>query len=191
MESSAHLAETLKQALPVFSQRARPFAVLAEGVARQYGQFGLEEAAEPEYFDDGLRKQLIMIEWYLEREQVVQAATLLREWIVSLLAYHFGAPMFDLKQGRELVEKALNNGVERRKRAPRPLVPGQFDEQFEALPQAETLSILWSKVTELRNDIAHVGMRQSPQTASQLKQKVEALQPQLEQLADQFLLKVE
>ena len=99
--------------------------------------------------------------------------------------------MFDLKQGRELVEKALNNGVERRKRAPRPLVPGQFDEQFEALPQAETLSILWSKVTELRNDIAHVGMRQSPQTASQLKQKVEALQPQLEQLADQFLLKVE
>jgi hypothetical protein len=68
---------------------------------------------------------------------------------------------------------------------------GQFDEQFEALPQAETLSVLWSKVTNLRNDIAHVGMRQNPQTASQLKQKVETLYPQLEQLVEQFLPKVD
>ncbi|MDX9992706.1 MAG: TIGR02221 family CRISPR-associated protein [Anaerolineales bacterium] len=193
MESSAHLAEVLEQALPVFTQKARPFAVLAESVAQEYGQFGLENASEPENFDDGLRRQLKMIAWYLEREQVVQSATLLREWIVSLLAYHFGAAMFDLEGGRNLVEKALNNSVEKRKPAPGPITAGRFgfDEQFEALPQAETLRALWSKVTNLRNDIAHVGMRQNPKTASQLKQKVETLYPQLEQLADQFLPKVD
>ena len=187
MESSAHLSDTLMQALPLFAEKARPFAVLAEKVVGQYGQFGLEDAAESVNFNESLKRQLTMIEWYLSREQVVQAATLMREWVVSLLAYHFNVPMFDLKTGRELVEKSINNGVERRKINARPIDPGSLDERLEGLPQAELIYGLWSRMAELRNDIAHVGMRPNPKTASQLKQKISALLPQFEKLAADFL----
>jgi len=190
MESAASLSQILAQSLPVIAQKARPFAVLAENINLEYGQFGLEYASEGENFDDGLRRQLAMIGWYMKRGQVVQAATLLREWIVSILAYRFGAPLFDLKQGREPVELALNNAVESRKEHPRSIENGRYDEVFNSLPQAEVLCSLWGRVTELRNDIAHVGMRFHPKSAADLKLKIERLYPQLEELADAFLMKV-
>lgn len=190
MESSANLANTLKKAMPLISKKARPFAVLAENIQSEYGQFGLAEAYESENLDISLHRQLAMIDWYIQRGQVVQAATLLREWIVSILAYRLNAPVFDLKQGRGPVEKALNNAVESRKDHPRPIEPGKYDEFLSSLPEIEFLRKLWGCVTELRNDIAHVGMRIDPKHAVHLKNKVKSLYPELQKLAEFYLTDV-
>jgi len=187
MQSAAHLAATLQQASPGIRQRARPFDLLADQVVAQYGQFGLEDPMDEAQRVKNLRRQLAMIGWYLDRRRIIQAVTLAREWIVSLLAYTFGADMFDSRSVRPGVETALNNGVERRKPA-RPLRNKiQYDEQFEALPQANELAGLWSQLIELRNDLAHVGMRQSPKPARKLYQKARTLQPALENLAQAML----
>jgi hypothetical protein len=95
--------------------------------------------------------------------------------------------MFDFEKGRKYVEGALNNAVERRKEKPRALIPSRCDDALEALPCCEPLAKLWGQMIELRNDIAHVGMKLSPKPAALLKQKVEAMHPQLLALADVLL----
>lgn len=187
MQAAAQLQATLEQALPSILARAKPFAVLADQVSAEYGQFALDNPGEPSALADGLWHQLHMVDWYLQRRHVVQAATLAREWIVSVLALQFGEPMFDHEHGRKHVEAALNNAVERRKPRPRAITPGRCDERLEALPVANELARLWSEMTELRNDIAHVGMKTSPKPAALLKQNIASLYPRLDALAQRLL----
>lgn len=186
MNSAAHLSSVFEQTLPVISQKAPPFAVLANRVAQQYGQFGLESAEEKKNVNENLWRQLYMIQWYLEHEQIVQSATLMREWLVSLLAFKFNAPMFE-KSSRDSIEKALNNSVESKKTNPRKIESSEFDALFLRMPEHADMTRIWDKMAKVRNDIAHVGMRVSPETASQLEQKVKAFLPQLERLAELLL----
>lgn len=186
MQSAAQLQATLRQALPGILERARPFEVITEQVIRAYGQFAVENPTETAAMAEGLRQQLQMIDWYLRRRHIVQAATLAREWMVSGLAWQFNLPMFDYDRGRHPIEQALNNAVEKRKPQPRGMYPGPCDAQLAQLPQLNEVVKIWSQLGELRNDIAHVGMKISPKPATLLKQKVEAIYPQLMLLAQQW-----
>ena len=186
MQAAAQLGTSLNQALPDIVQTARPFAVLAEQVTKEYGQFALALPKDTAQQENSLRLQLKMIKWYVERRQVVQAATLAREWVVSILAVHFGAPMIDEK-GRKPVEEALNNALEKRKTKPRHIKSGIYDAEIEKISFVGDLCSLWSEMTALRNDIAHVGMRVKPQSAADLQRKVTALYPRLESLAEKML----
>jgi CRISPR-associated DxTHG motif protein len=187
MQSAAQLEATLTQAMPGILNRARPFAVLAEQVAEEYGQFALENPSDEESLSECLWRQLEMLEWYLGHRHVVQATTLGREWVVSTLAYKFEAPMFDYIHGRKLIEQALNNAVEMRKSQPHLRGSSPYDKNIGDLPQIDQICKLWSKLTGLRNDIAHVGMRPSPKSASLLKQNIESLFPWFESLAHDLL----
>lgn len=192
MESATKLEETLKQAESSFSQRAKPFSLLAEKVVKEYGQFALKNPKEITYFRENLKLQLEMIKWYLDRNQVVQAATLAREWLVSVLVLRFGLEqqMFDNNKGRKYVENALNKAaVENRKDQdkPREITPSRCDEMFENLPEAKDISNVWDKMTQLRNDIAHVGMNLHPQKAVKLKEKAVSLYEELKNLETYYL----
>ncbi len=187
MNSAAHLSDSLNRALPVISRSAPPFALLAEKIIAEYGQFGLQDAGRKENLTRNLRLQLQMIHWYNAHNRVVQAATLLREWIVSVLALYFEAPLLDYENGRRPLEMAINNAVERRKPAPNIRERSPFDRSLETLDDIDRICTLWSRATRLRNDIAHVGMRSEPEPAAHLKQKVEELLPELDYLADALL----
>ncbi|MCB8762213.1 TIGR02221 family CRISPR-associated protein [Planktothrix agardhii] len=189
MESATQLEETLKKAASSFSQRAKPFSLLAEKVIQEYGQFALKNSKETANFTKNLQIQLAMIKWYIDRNQVVQASTLAREWLVSVLVLRFGLEqqMFDNRTGRKYVENALNNAVEKRKPEPRPITPSCCDEQLDNLPEADDIAAVWGKMTELRNDIAHVGMNLRPKTAIKLKQNAVFLHEKLRQLAKNLI----
>ncbi|MFW9262350.1 TIGR02221 family CRISPR-associated protein [Nostoc sp. CALU 546] len=187
MKSATQLEETLKQAALSFDKRAKPFSLLAERVVKEYGQFALEDPTDNAALAENLWLQLQMINWYIQRDRVVQAVTLAREWVISVLVLRFGELMFDPKKGRKPVEDAINNAVEKGRSSPRPITPSRCDEQFAALPEADELVKVWSQMTELRNDIAHVGMNLNPQTALKLKQKAVSFYPQLEKLGQQLL----
>lgn len=184
MASSAHLSDVLERTLPAISQTAKPFEVLASKINEQYGQFGLEQAGDRENARENLLRQLKMMQWYLEHEQIVQAVTLMREWIVSLLAFKFDAPMLDYENSRKLIEKALNNSVELKKQNPRKVEKSKYDDLFLKMPEHADITRIWDKIAHVRNDIAHVGMRVSAETAAQLEQKVKAFMPQLEPLSN-------
>ena len=175
MESATKLEEILQKAALSFAGRAKPFSLLSDKVVQQYGQFALENPKDEAALSQNLRLQFQMITWYIDRDQLVQAVTLAREWLVSILTLRFGEPMFDYLNGRKYVEDALNNAVEKNKRHPRPIIDSRCDEQFAALSEAGELASVWSKITQLRNDIAHCGMNLEPQDAAELKKKALSL----------------
>ena len=183
MQAAAELVATFEQAMPNILLRAKPFGVLAEQVTQAYGQFALDNPGEVVALAAGLRRQLQMIDWYIRRRHVIQAATLAREWVVSVLALKFEQPMFDHERGRSVIEAALNNSVERRKATPRLNEPGACDAALEALPEVEAIVRVWGQLIELRNDLAHVGMNLAPKPAVNLKRKVDVLHERLKELA--------
>ena len=187
MESATKLEEILRQATTSFAERAKPFSLLSEKVVQEYGQFALPNPKDEAALSENLRLQFQMIKWYFDRNQLVQAVTLAREWLVSILALRFDEPMFDDKNGRNFVEAALNNAVEMNKPHPRPPLDSRCNEKFAALPEAGELASVWSKMTELRNDIAHVGMNLKPQDAAKLKKKASSLYPRLQKLGESLL----
>ncbi|WP_413172307.1 TIGR02221 family CRISPR-associated protein [Anabaena azotica] len=187
MESATKLEEILKQAAPSFAERAKPFSLLSEKVVKEYGQFALEDPTDQAALAENLWLQLQMIEWYIQRDRVVQAVTLAREWLISVLVLKFDELMFDNANSRRPVENAINNAVEKRKSSPRPITPSHCDEKFAILPQADELVNIWSQMVELRNDIAHVGMNLNPKSASKLKGKAVSLYPQLQKLGQELL----
>jgi len=187
MQSATKLEEILQKAAQNFAERAKPFSLLSDKVVQQYGQFALENPKDEAALSQNLRLQLQMIKWYIDRDQLVQAVTLAREWLVSILALRFGEPMFDHSKGRKYVEAALNNVVEKNKRNPRPPLDSRCNEKFAALPEADELASIWSQMAELRNDIAHCGMNNQPQTAGRLKEKVVSLSLKLETISKELL----
>jgi len=187
MESATKLEEILRQATTSFAERAKPFSLLSEKVVQEYGQFALPNPKDEAALSENLRLQFRMVKWYIDRNQLVQAITLGREWLVSILALRFDEPMFDHENGRKFVEAALNNAVERNKPHPRPPLDSRCNEKFAALPEADELASVWNQMTELRNDIAHVGMNLKPQDAAKLKKKASSLYPRLQKLGESLL----
>ncbi|MCY7386242.1 MAG: TIGR02221 family CRISPR-associated protein [Microcoleus sp. CAN_BIN18] len=187
MRSATELEEILKQAAPSFADRAKPFSLLSDKVVQEYGQFALPNPTDEATFSENLLLQFQMVKWYIDRNQLVQAVTLGREWLVSILALRFDEPMFDHPKGRKYVEAALNNAVEKNKPNPRPPLDSRCNEKFAALPEADELASVWNQMTELRNDIAHVGMNLKPQDAAKLKKKASSLYPRLQKLGESLL----
>ncbi|MBE9055640.1 TIGR02221 family CRISPR-associated protein [Sphaerospermopsis sp. LEGE 08334] len=187
MQSATRLEEILKQAESSFAERAKPFSLLSERVVKEYGQFALEDPTDQAALAENLWLQLQMIEWYIKRDRVVQAVTLAREWLISVLVLRFGELMFDNHNGRKYVENAINNAVEKTKKDPRPITPSRCDDKFTTLSQADELVTVWNQMTQLRNDIAHVGMNLNPQPAFRLKEKAVSLYPLLQKLGQELL----
>lgn len=186
MEEATKLEQALKKAAPSIAKQAQPFSILGEQVVKEYGQFALENPRENSQLANNLWLQLKMIQWYRERQQIVQAVTLTREWIVSVLALKFGEPMFSNKNGRSEVERALNNGVRIQSKKTVDTI-SSCDEKLKNLANKDELIDLWQQVTELRNDIAHVGMNPDPKLAKTLKDRFEKIYPSLSELVASLL----
>ncbi len=186
MQQATKLEKALEKAKPSIAQRAQPFSILAEQVIQEYGKFALDKPRDNLQLVTNLWLQLEMIQWYSDKQQIVQAVTLTREWIVSVLALNFEEAMFDNKNGRAEVEKALNNGVKIQAKQTINST-SSCDEKLKSLPNKEELINRWQQITELRNDIAHVGMNPTPKKAKQLKDSFERIYTFLPEFAKLLL----
>ena len=111
--------------------------------------------------DDSLSTQAALIRWYFKHNHIMQAMTLAREWVVSYHLHKEGRDWRSRKE-REQMEKRLG----------------------ESLQQDS----LWSKIAEIRNDLAHCGFgREERQvlSATSIRQNAEEVVKQIERLAQQ------
>jgi CRISPR-associated DxTHG motif protein len=118
----------------------------------------IADAYEP-FQDDSLPTQATLIRWYLDHNHIVQAMTLAREWVVSYHLHKEGRDWRSRKE-REQMEKRLG----------------------ESLQQDS----LWSKIAEIRNDLAHCGFGRAEGqvlSAKLIHQNAEEVVQQIEQLA--------
>ncbi|GAB4533094.1 MAG: hypothetical protein Fur0018_22140 [Anaerolineales bacterium] len=181
MELAVNLPEYTEKAGPVLAEAAGalPFTLLLDRVNSTYAPLGLEGSDQNQKL--ALEKERLMIRWYAEREQWVQAAALAREWLVSWVMAHLGITPETSSAERHRVEGFVNSEAEaylQAKKEARPFTPIFLRD----LPQVETVLSLWKSFTEVRNDILHAGMRDEPGDPKSLIQQIETALKRIEEL---------
>ncbi|KAF0151025.1 MAG: CRISPR-associated protein [Ignavibacteria bacterium] len=114
------------------------------------------------FTDAGFRMQGNMIKYYMETNQLVQAITLSREVVVSLVC-KTNSFKYLQKEEREKAEDVLYNWA-------------KFLKQGVRLEKTPTeIGKLWQKIIDARNDINHAGMRISSSAASKLNSSINVI----------------
>lgn len=186
MQAAHQLILTMQQTDENVFQQARPFQALAEKISASYGQFGLADPIKEENLLANLCHQLAMIQWYLDNQQIVQAVLLSREWLISVLGYQFKTGSIVERKNRYISEKALYDAKDLLRQHGDD-AEAMFGERLKSIPNGLEVVKLWQQLTEIRNDIAHCGMRLSAQKAHDLMKKAQNLYPALEKVAAELL----
>jgi CRISPR-associated DxTHG motif protein len=158
MTGAAALETALDGAAQVLKDEAQPFVLVGDQVRRAYGPFGLSAERQMTEPATALQVERRLVAWYVEHEQYGQAITLAREHVVSHVIQCLG---WDPAADRRLAEDLLN--AETHLRSSKRSLPLDAPCR-ERLAGAFTL---WSRLGDLRNDLAHVGKgRRSPRSPS-------------------------
>ncbi|MBE9186341.1 TIGR02221 family CRISPR-associated protein [Microcoleus sp. LEGE 07076] len=192
MRESALLPDRIKEATPIVSQSVPPFESLLERVEKDYGKFGL---VSPEDYTANskfsLVRQLKMIEWYDKKGQTVQALSLAREWLPSLLCYHFELDPLD-KRNRDEMELLLAGGTRKGSNGVPDRKSTYLDQWLEISKQTRTqLTNLWggqSNLANLRNDVLHAGFRKNPKSAEKILDETDEIIEKLNAIAGEWNL---
>lgn len=182
MDSSKKVLQRLDAARGDAAAYARPFAVLLDIVREEHAPLALADPNDPR---QALVRQWRLLDGYFRREQAVQAVTLAREWIVSLLCWRLQRDGAD-RQAREEVERAFNSitgDQERREAADRndPLIRSLLE-----MEGIEEVRSLWDDLTKIRNQIAHCGMLRDKIPAHRLHRNALNLREKVERTAQTF-----
>ncbi len=182
MEKAGRLSDVLKKAGEDLARWARPFEVMAGRIEAEYGQRALSQPTEN--VRESLRQQLDLIRWYAEHGQTIQAVTLAREWVVTAVGWQLSGSFVLGTEERSRIEWGLSGlcRVAQGRATPEDL--NDVGRNLRARPEADTLTDLWNRLTAVRNDLDHAGMRPGPMSAATLNQKTrDEILPALEALA--------
>lgn len=153
-------------AYQIESLSARPFGLLLDTINQEYSIFGLDNPLQQAARQEVVQKQLDMIIWYRDKGLFVQAITLAREWLVSLVMLDEGGAL-SAKRDRNRAEKVLR---------------GERKPDHIADSKLTTIQEIWSQTKDVRNDIAHTGMLQNAHKAAEVEKQVRKICNQLEGL---------
>ncbi len=185
MKRAAELPQLFADANTVISQNIPPFGLLAQNVERRYGVFGISNPDPQRDAKDILARQLRIIEWYLEKGQIVQCLSLAREWVPSLLCLHFNLDPTE-RDNREDMELLLIGG-KRKDRAGNTVAESPRLSQWSPVPEGRRLKILWNNepfnLASLRNDVLHSGFRKNRKDIDEIKELTEKIVTDLKEIA--------
>lgn len=188
MTASAQLPEDIKKATFTISQEIPPFATLLKRVEVDYSKFGLVNPQQKDNAKASLVKQLQMVGWYIEKKEIVQALSIAREWLPSLLCYHFKLDLLE-KKDRDEMELLLGGTIKDSKG--NTIRKSKYLAQWEVLPEKtrKPLNKLWGgdyNLANLRNDVAHAGYRKNPRDAEKILQQTTEVLKQLIAIAKEW-----
>lgn len=151
-----------------------PFQMLIDQLKQSYQRMAVHKSSE--HPESSLRAQYLQIKWYVENQHYLQAITLMREWLISWKCLEDHGNWLNMGN-RNRVEDNLN---ERARGKGSPLAAGLA----KALSPADQEAIkLWDRCVDLRNDLAHCGMRYNPKSATDAIGEIEELFSDFEKFA--------
>jgi len=174
MDAANELNQVLQSQQAVIQTQARPLAVLRDQLATAYQPFALPGALDPSYVRRNVWRQHDITQWYWQKHQFVQCATLARETVISAVLVASGHSKITDRRLREVqIEDALGNVLaERDKRRPHhPDNP--YNTKIKAFACCKALIDTWRKLADLRNDIAHCGLNEDADEDESLSVKLE------------------
>lgn len=132
-----------------------PFQILTEKLKESYKLLGVKDPSHNK--KDSLKAQYEQIKWYIGKQQYLQAITLMREWIVSWECIQTDTEDWLSQDCRSTAEKTLNGFIEN----------NQMNKR--------EYTLLFRQCRDLRNDLAHCGMRRDPIRAQRTIRNIEEL----------------
>ena len=157
-------------------QFAKPFGLLLQSIQDSYSQLALpaDRATDAKA---QVQKQFQMLRWYVEKRFTTQAILLAREWVISALCLCEGLPNYRQREARQEIEHQLGSLI------PREDQPQAPPDIAAHVPDVQKLANLWSRLSQYRNDVAHVQMNPNPLNSEALESFVlQDLLPGLEEL---------
>lgn len=187
MEAAATFDQALAAAQSAFSQWVPPLALVADEVRTAYAPFGLVAPLDSRNLTESLAIQRNLIMWYLEKAQIIQAATLGREWLISWIMGWQGELALDDHLKREqtssLVGKEARRLLDERKRCASSDEALAFvSDLLNRVPDRILALDLFSQLADVRNDLNHAGFRTGRMPARTLAKRVGELCLQLNTL---------
>ncbi|GAA6751818.1 hypothetical protein Thermus77412_23590 [Thermus antranikianii] len=155
-EATEQVAQLLKRLAEVETElgklpAAQPMRYLLGTIRERYQGMFVADPFSPE----GLRAQGEMVELLLKTGSLAQAVALMREMMVTKVCLDRN---LDPVEERSVAESHLGVFAQRSRRAP-------GDEKG-------LLGQLWNELSDLRNDVAHAGMRPNPTPAKTLEMRL-------------------
>lgn len=186
METAAALPDALAN-FGVSSEAdgaAGPLRLLLGKIEQEYGQMALAQPRDRKQAREVIRKQLDMIEWYVNKGLYVQACTLTREWLISVVLVTANDGTYDLysEADRQLAETAVNGYSQTQDRSQREVPAAILD-----AARRPAIRQLWRKCRALRNDLAHAGMRDRAEPAERVEKQVRDVCTRLRQDLQELL----
>jgi len=145
---------------------AKPFELLSERIQNSYSQFALSNPENITNKESTLQKHFLLICWYVKNEQGAQAILLAREWVVSAFGVSEGMRDYLDRDERKRVEEEINGIAKKIKKSKPHLTIAT------ARTKDELLALIWSKLRDYRNDIAHTEMPKDSADAEELQKYV-------------------
>lgn len=195
MREAAFLPDHIAEATPIISQSVPPFVSLLKRVEKDYTKFGLKNPTDHENCPQAaLLRQLEMVEWYAQKGQIVQALSMAREWLPSLLCYHFKLDPLD-KVKREEMELLLTGGKIKDKDG-KTIKESRYLNEWSNVSKKnrKQLNNLWGgdfNLANLRNDVLHSGFRKNPKSAEDIMEQTNKIIEELKAIARAWDLKNE
>lgn len=189
MEEAGKLEGALQRAESDLAQWAQPFGLLVDRIQAEYAARALPHPTAPENVKVGLQQQLALIRWYLDNNQIIQAMSLAREWVVTAIGWKLGRGFLLTLGERSAIEWGLGGLLRlgREKETGEIFGSDGLNPEGRALlswPEGELLRAFWGNLTGVRNDLDHVGMNPGSSKAAKLARKAqEEIWPRLEALA--------
>lgn len=147
------------------SRQPVPFQMLTEKLKDSYQEIGVSQPRENPI--ESLKAQYEQIKWYVANQHYLQTITLMREWIVSWECIKHNEENWLNQDVRKDAEDKLNEHVIN-----------------EDLNNSNFIN-LWRQCRNLRNDLAHCGMREDPTRSNRAINRTKELFIEFEEFVQQ------
>lgn len=179
LEAAAKVQTLAPQVEQEATRWAKPFGQVLSRFADDLQLLAVDDARVLDV--EGLRRQLALINHYVEKDLIVQAVLMGREWLVNWLAWQTGKADRNVWLERKVRE---NLGEELGSAAKKLSQDEQVNHPpwYFVLPQSRAVAELWGWLTDLRNDVAHCAMNNDPASANSIDERAKELVSRLERL---------
>lgn len=160
METSARLIKEIQEAETEFPTWAKPFSMLLSRINESFMPLSLAKARDSKNLADNIERQRKLIRWYKEKGRYQSAIIMLKEWYVSWKMY------------QQIPESGVFDTRTRE----------NFEKQAYADPAIDNQDSVLRELADLRNDIAHAGMRTSPANSDAIIKRFESALDKIEKL---------
>jgi len=192
MREAQTLGAALDQAQPELAEQTLPFDVMREQITQTFGAFGADWKQDSA---EGLRAQFRMIEWYYHNNQLIQAMTLAREWLISAVTLRLGQPINLGQEPRKEMEWAVSGlvRVDKMKTTDKETGERRLTRVSDLTQFAQTIYTNWVERDELielwnllstpRNALDHAEHQADKMSLEKITRNADKMMPRLRALA--------